>query len=56
MIIWIFLATISLPGGKEINMSPDNNKFAFATKAACEYAIAESKMLKCVPLTLLGAK
>lgn len=55
MTVWVFIATIAF-AGTTIQMFPDNQKYAFATKALCEYAIAESPMLKCVPLTLMTGK
>lgn len=52
MTIWIFIALITI-NGKIIQVAPDNIKYAFQTKESCEYAIAESKMLKCISLELL---
>lgn len=52
MIIWVFIGTLSI-GSKTIDVAP-NMEFAFADKAICEYAIAESKGLRCIPLKMVG--
>lgn len=53
MKIWIFIALINISDVQVIMLAPDNIKYAFQTKASCEYAIALSKNLKCIELELL---
>lgn len=52
--IWVFVSIIYL-GTAPVQVCPEM-KYAFVNKEGCEYAIANSKTLKCIELIVSYAR